>query len=379
MKSNYRKAMENLTLPPGALAEIQNACRKDRREKCQENRRNGYAPHPGKPALSEPAGTAALSRLAGTAAVVILAVVVLSTAAVSAYGHFFHPIPEDVAGALRPIQLTSTSQDITLTVQYASVEKGALTAYLTLEDVSGLNRLSRGVDFYHSYHADKPEETRETSYQYQSLGYDDATHTYGFLVTITPTDASRKPLYLQEQQFTLSVDQLLLSQNSSEPVLYPDWNSLPSQPAAEYRDCHAWSYVDTYSRTVPGSDDKVLVLLPGNWGFPAADGFTVTAAGFLDTGFHIQLRQNRKDAEHDYGALILTDARGNAYGGTLECNRREQFCSVSFRDASGYEYTEFIYDISPEELAGASLRGSFRSGGFLLDGDWEVTFSFEEK
>lgn len=110
----------------------------------------------------------------------------MSTAAVSAYGHFFHPIPEEAAGALRPIQQTSTSQGITLTVQYASVEKGSLTAYLTLEDTSGLNRLSQGVDFYHSYHADKPDETQETFYQYQSLGYDEATHTHGFLVTITP-------------------------------------------------------------------------------------------------------------------------------------------------------------------------------------------------
>ena len=304
----------------------------------------------------------------------------MSTAAVSAYGHFFHPIPEDVAGAVRPIQLTSTSQGITLTVQYASVEKGSLTAYLTLEDTSGLNRLSQGVDFYHSYHADKPDETQETFYQYQSLGYDEATHTHVFLVTITPSDASRKPLYLQEQQFTLCVDQLLLAQTISEPVLWPDWNSLPSQPAAEFRRCHVWSYVDNYCKSIRTADDEALVPLPGNWGFPVAEGFTVTAAGFLDNGFHVQLRQNRKDAEHDHGNLKLTDARGNVYGDRLECSHREgSFCAVTFRDDYGYEYTDYIFDTTPDELQGASWSGDFRSGGFLLDGAWEVTFSFEEK
>ena len=117
MKSIYRKAMEHLTLPPDALAKIQEDCRKDclenHPEDCQNNslkcgRKNGskdYVPHSGNPALS---------KLAGTAAAAVLAAILLSTAAVSAYGHFFHPIPEDVAGAVRPIQLTSTSQGMPL-------------------------------------------------------------------------------------------------------------------------------------------------------------------------------------------------------------------------------------------------------------------------
>lgn len=138
--------------------------------------------------------------------------------------------------------------------------------------------------------------------------------------------------------------------------------------------------MDNYCKSIRTADDEALVPLPGNWGFPVAEGFTVTAAGFLDNGFHVQLRQNRKDAEHDHGNLKLTDARGNVYGDRLECSHREgSFCAVTFRDDYGYEYTDYIFDITPDELQGASLSGDFRSGGFLLAGAWEVTFSFEEK
>lgn len=80
----------------------------------------------------------------------------------------------------------------------------------------------------------------------------------------------------------------------------------------------------------------------------------------------------------DYGALTLTTSDGTLIGNTLECKERNRFCDVGFQDQSGHRLTEFIFDISLEDLEGASLDGNFTSGGYLLDGDWEVTFSFNQ-
>lgn len=353
MRSHYKRTMERITLPSDTLEKIQ--------AKASAPQTRKFSP-----------------KAAAVAAAACLAAILLPVGAASAYGYFFHKIPDEVAHSLQPINLSHTSQDIIMTVQYASVEQGTLAVYLTLEDISGEDRLAQGVDFYHSYRVWKPDDAEETFYKYRSLGYDEDSHTYGFLVEITPSNESGNALYLQDQVYTLSVGQLLLAQAESEPTLSPDWSTLPAEPDAELRSCNEWGYIDSYRREVRTSDNTAEVLLPGSWELPAADGFTITAAGFLDNGLHIQLRYNNRNAPHDYGDLTLTTSDGNIIGNVLGCEMRDRFCWVGFRDQHNYRYTEYIFDVSPEELEGASLSGRFITGGYLLDGDWEVTFSFEQ-
>lgn len=110
-----------------------------------------------------------------------------------------------------------------------------------------------------------------------------------------------------------------------------------------------------------------------------ADGFTVTAAGFLDNGFHVQMRYHGTNPDFDYGDLVLVMADGSVLGNVLGNAGEGNFCSVGFYDEQNDWYREFIYDISPEDLEGASLQGDFTLGGYLLDGDWEVSFCLEQK
>lgn len=194
MRSHYKKAMSHLNPSPHTLENILEQT--DRPKPWRSPR-----------------------RAAGMAAALCAAVALLSTGAVGAYGYFFHDIPSDMAGSLQPVRLTCTSQDITMTVQDASMVDGTLAVYLTLEDISGSDRLAEGVDFYHSYQANKPDGTTETFYRYQSLGYDGESGTYGFLVTITPSDEDRNPLYLEGQTYTLSVGQLLLAQRKQQQTV----------------------------------------------------------------------------------------------------------------------------------------------------------------
>lgn len=358
MKLQYKKAMEKISLSANAMEKIQG--------KIQEK-----TPHPKAVPMKPVSGR----RWAPAAAAICLAVVLLSTGAAGAYGYFFHEIPDGVGNTLKPIKLTHTSQDITMTVQYASVENGTLAAYLTLEDISGNDRLARGVDFYHSYSVSKPEGTEETSYVYRSLGYDGESGTYGFLVQITPSGHNGKKLYFENQQYTLSIGQLLLAQNEYKPSLQPDWNTLPVEPDTRIQSCNVWGYVNNYPKPVEIGKGKAEVLQPGSWEFPVADGFEVTAAGFLGNGLHIQLHYMGK-SEHDHENLMLALSDGTLIGHALDA-QREFCCSVGFYGENGDRYTEYIFDITPEELEGASLCGDYLSGGYLLDGDWEVTFSVE--
>jgi len=358
MKLHYKKAMETLSLSSDARKNIQ--------EKMQTHE-------------TIPVRQRLPRRWAGAAAATCLAAVLLSTGAAGAYGYFFHDIPDEVAGSLKPVKLTHTSQDITMTVQYASVEEGTLSAYLTLEDISGEERLAQGVDFYHSYRVNKPAGAEEVLYGYRPLGYDEESHTYGFLVQITPSNQAKDILYFQNQQYTFSIGQLLLAQSEYEPNLQPDWHTLPEEPGVDERTCFGWNDVDHYPLPVRIGAHKAEVLQPGGWGFPVAEGFEITAAGFLDNGLHIQLHYEDKDSEHDFGNLTLTLSDGTIIGNVLECERENSVCAVDFYGEDGDRYTEFIFNIMPEDLEGASLGGSYLSGGYLLDGDWEVTFSVEQQ
>ena len=110
---------------------------------------------------------------------------------------------------------------------------------------------------------------------------------------------------------------------------------------------------------------------------PLTDGFAITAAGFLDNGLHLQMRYPERNPDFDYGDLVLVMPDGKIIGHELGYSDAGNYCCVGFYDEYRYYYKEYIFDVSPEELEGASLRGNFTSGGYLLDGGWEVSFCLE--
>ena len=111
MRSHYRQAMDSLSLSPEASARI--------REKLRPSKRR---------IRLRPAVVAA-------AAVLVL---ILGTTAMAS-GIFYHDIPDAIAQSLEPIQLSSSSQGITMTVQSATVEDGMFTAYITMQDEQDLS------------------------------------------------------------------------------------------------------------------------------------------------------------------------------------------------------------------------------------------------
>lgn len=303
------------------------------------------------------------------------ALVITASASASAnanvIGTVFHSIAPSIAQLLRQVQLSDTSQGITMEVQSAFVKDGVLTAYILMLDDDDGNQLSQGVDFYGSYRIYTPYRTSEASYSYQSLGYDEESKTYGFLITIQAKDDNGKKLSFEQKKITLSVNQLMLGQNRITPIITPDWSILSDRPAVVKSSIYGWSYVDNYCREVRLSDNTAIVLQPGNCDLPAAKGYTVTALGFLDDGLHIQMRCDELGAD-DYGSLFLVkpDGKKFSYGNDM--------CSLTYWNDDGAKYEEFIYNVAPDDLDGCTLEGEFAIGGWLLNGDWEVTFTLDE-
>ncbi len=343
MRSHYRQAMDSLSLSPEADARIRAKLRPSKRR-----------------IRLRPAVVAA-------AAVLVL---ILGTTAMAS-GIFYHDIPDAIAQSLEPIQLSSSSQGITMTVQSATVEDGMFTAYITMQDEQDGERLSQGVDFYDSYRISTPYRASEVFSGYRPLGYDEQSGSYGFLVQIQAKDENGRTLDFSKDKFTFSVRQLMLGQTKSEPELSLDWSSLPAEPQTEQKYCPGFSHQEGYEMPQRYPDGTADFLRPGTMDVPVADGVTITAGGFLDGKLHLLLRYDNSGPDNHGWLNLISPEDGREDISTC--------ISMDYREEDGGKYEEKIYDVTPEDLEGRILSGRFTTGGYLLNGDWKVTFSLTEE
>lgn len=341
MRSHYRQAMDALTLSPEARERIGTKLRRPRR---------GMRFRP-----------------AAVAAAAVLVLALGATAAAS--GVALHELPAVIIQSLQPVRLSDTDKGITMTVQSAAVEDGVFRAYITLTDERGGDRLAQGVDFYDSYRIGAPFGASLLACSCEPLGYDEFSESCGYLVTIRAKDGAGHSVDFSNKKFTFSVRKLLWGQTGGQlAALRPDWSTVPRFPADTTRYILGGSgeSFKTYSGWTSGGE--ALVLQPGGWELRVTDGVSISAAGFVGEQFHLQVRYDGTGPD-DHGQVKLLTPEG----GEVPCP-----VSLSFQDEDGTKYDEHIYDISFEELSGCTLTGEFTTGGYLLDGDWKVTFMLED-
>ena len=340
MRSHYKRVMDELALSPEAKGRIQDKLA-----------------YPQRRVRFRPAAVAAAAA----------AILVLGTSAMAS-GVFYHDVPAAIAQRLEPVQLSCTSQDITITVQSATVENGVFRAYITMEDELDSERLAQGVEFYDFYKISTPYRANETISGYQALGYDEESGTYGFLIQVQAKDEDGRKLDLSKDKLTFSVQQLLLEQEETEPEFTLDWDALPDEAPAVRKYIFGRHLVE--GRELPLAEDgTALILQPGALNIPAADGAVITAAGFLDGVFHLQLHFDNAGPD-DHGQLFLIGPDGE----------KVENCGAMYtREEDGGKYLDTLYDITREELSGCTLAGKFKMGGYLLEGDWKVTFTLTEE
>ena len=234
MRSHYKRAMDELALSPEARDRIQDKLA-----------------HPRRRVRFRPAAFAAAAA----------AILVLGTSAMAS-GVFYHDVPAAIAQRLEPVQLSCTSQDITITVQSATVENGVFRAYITMEDELDSERLAQGVEFYDFYKISTPYRANETISGYQALGYDEESGTYGFLIQVQAKDEDGRKLDLSKDKLTFSVQQLLLEQEETEPEFTLDWDALPDEAPAVRKYIFGRHLVE--GRELPLAEDgTALILQPG--------------------------------------------------------------------------------------------------------------------
>ena len=316
-----------------------------------------------------------LRRLAAVAAAAALCIATPALAAQTEPGYqLLYAVSPAAAQFFQPVRRSCTDNGVTMEVISVHVEGSAAQAYIALsgEIVDGTTDLFDSYDFHLPF---------DQIGHCQPVDYDAAAHTATFLCT-TET-ISGKPIPTGGKM-TFSLGCFLSGKETAEDMAVPltladcthqaetasTWSD-PSEKTdgAYYRTGGSYDsdQGEALFQTVP-------VLRPGEPLAEPVSGLSVTAAGYAEELFHVQLCRGDATKLDNHGWLWLEDGHGN---------RLEPLCTVGFyHDAQGetndrVDYTEFLFDVSPAQLGGYTLRGDFVTASTLTRGNWRITFPLE--
>ena len=291
---------------------------------------------------------------AAVAAAVLLTAPALAVRSEIGY-EILYQIAPAVAQLFQPVQMSCTDNGVTMEVSAVRVEGNTAQAYISL---SG-GPVDATTDLFDSYSFHLPFDQAGHCEQ---VAWDEATRTVTFLCTVETLDGS--PISAGDKM-TFSVRQLLTGKETLEGAAV-DLDLAAHSGEAET--------AQGYSGNTGPDEAPVSMLLPGEVLAEPAPGIAVTAAGYVDGTYHVQVRLGNIHRTDNHCWLWLEDATG------AEANIGH---GVYFRSDTGGPdddvYEDFLFDISPEELANCTLHGDFYTASTLTEGLWQVTFPLEDE
>lgn len=306
-------------------------------------------------------------RLAAAAAAVILSLCTAVPAAAAVSDPFYEALyflAPAAAQFFQPVRISCESGGVTMEVISVRVEGDTAQACIALTG----DAVDGPCDLFDSYHFHIPSDM---ACRCESLGFDESSRTAFFLCAAETMDGSPIPT---GGKLTFSLDCFLTGKEVREDLsvdlpLADCARPAETVPAGKPGDRFAHTGGGGFNEETLHLLDTPFALLPRTALAEPAKGLTVTAAGYAEGLFRIQICRGNASLGDNHCQLWLEDSQGN---------RKDDLGSLAF--VEGWEgpdrldYTEFLFDVSPEELPDYTIRGNFRSFGNRVDGNWKVTF-----
>ena len=288
----------------------------------------------------------------------VLSVGAFATADTNGFLELLSAVSPGLAQALKPVQLSCVDNGIELSVISADVQGDTAHVFLGLRDLEG-NRIDGTCDLYDSYHLDLPGDSIIGHCSFSH--FDEETKTALFVVELSRGDGEPIP----KKKFTFSLRQFLSGKREWKGILEPDRTLIRSVPQTTR---------EFVMRGMSYSDEDYLiseVMIPGSSLLEPVKGVHMTAMGWVDGMLRIQLYYDRIHETDNHGFITLADADG-----------RQVFpdYSIGFWDKERIgSYQEYLFRVSPDEIAQLEILGEFSAADQLHKGDWQITFALEEE
>lgn len=322
-----------------------------------------------------------------TAAAMLLLFVFTAVAAVSGgFDWFMEKFNPSFGEIVESVGIYSQDQGIRMEVIGAQKYGNMAIVYLSLQDISGQNRLTTNTDFRDGFNVKMNSEKQNTisqqeiisgslSWKQEVIYFNEDTNTiyYEFNITADPGTPLTDPL---------EVGSFLIYFNKENYVDEPIHLSLENINSAES--------ISVIEENIWGGsnlpDDFSLntkVLKPGHYAdMPHGEKDQwISNIGIIDEKLHIQVGKifNKEFGSSDVNLALLTwDEQVISYDYSLVLlgDENKNILNLELNDYgdSTYKYEEFIFPLVPEEFT-VYFNGSVTSG---LEGKWNVAVNLDD-
>lgn len=271
-----------------------------------------------------------------------------------------YSISPAAAQFFKPVNRSDEDNGIRLTVDSVYLHSDTVEVYVALQDLTG-DRLDETTDLFDSYRINRGFDCSATC---SLAGYDAQTRTARFLISITSFDGQD----IEGDKLTFSLNRLLTGKTETEgAVTGLDLAAAQAEPATQQVEWRGGSGIAAEAGG-SGAETRTALVPTGTLAAPTP-GVAITAMGYVDGLLHIQVL---------YENILETDNHGQLW---LENGAEKLEClgSLSFFAENGSDsFEEYVFDVSPAQLADCTLYGSFVTADTLIEGGWEITFPLTE-
>ena len=323
------------------------------------------------------------------AAAAIAAVLVVSAAAAAAgsFDWLIAKINPPFGEIVEPVEVSCEDQGIRMEVIGAQKYDNRAIVYLSLQDISGQNRLTEQTDFRDGFSVTMNPGTRETtgpgeevtaSYSWKKslLFFDEETNTlyYEFNITADPDTPLSDPL-------ELGTFLIYFSQKDYEEPVSLSLDGLDGAQVTPIGEDQIWGGMD-----VPDDLRGITVALtPGHYAaLPHGDDQWISNIGMVNGKLHVQIG---KSFGQEFGSsdatLALRTPDGKFIGPDYELtlcgdgnHRLLDARTGGYADAV-YKYEESVFSVNTDELDDCTLyySCSVYSG---VEGHWKVAANLSD-
>ena len=278
-----------------------------------------------------------------------------------------YQIAPGMAEYLQPVGQVCEDRGVKLEVVSADVEGSTAKVYLSLTDTTGSLFGDAAPDLYDSWSLDYAGFGRGArSYGCSTLDYDPNTHTATYFLQIDDLNGKHIPA----GAFRFSFNQLLIGREKQEGVpVTADLSAVPKNAPTEN---HAINGYGTMNPDALGDMDSYDFLVPQGTLWQSENGIcALIAAGWRNGELHLHYRTDGSltlGNHADFSTVHLAD------GTELMCDY-----TVTYKDFDNdIDYTEYVFPMAYEDVAGCTLTGDIYTASNLMDGSWAVSFQLTQ-
>lgn len=296
------------------------------------------------------------------AAVMMILIAVIPAMAAAdfepAYDLMYHIYPE-MTQKLKPVHRSCEDNDIQFEVVSAYIDGDELKAYVAVRDLAS-DRIDETTDLFDSYSINTPFGCTGSC---RNISYNADSRTATFLISITKWDDEP----VSGDKITLRVKKLLCRKREFDETLFGlNLNAVQTEMETTRP---TWIYGGGGLAYEKYSKDFTALVPQGNLCAPV-NGVVITGIGYIEGKLHIQVQYFNVSETDNHGYIYFKNKDGAAVDSTAAI-------SFSLDDECTERYTEYVFDLSEDDLGQYEPIGYFVTSDTLIEGNWSVTFPLE--